>query len=183
MADRQLIDRCLAGDQEAASTFYVEHAGAVVAYMLRSGFAQADAEDLTQETFLRAVRSLDTFDAVRGALGAWIGTIARNVARKHWARRGHADNFDPDLADEMFPAASNPADGPQAREEIDALRACVQQLPPEMRTLVELRYVEGLTTRGIADVVHVPEATVRLRLKEAQEMLRRWLGERGVLDD
>ena len=104
------------------------------------------------------------------------------MVRKHWSRRVSDNHFDPELAEEMIADPDDRGDTPQAREEIDALRACVQQLPPQMRTLVELRYVEGLTTRGIADVCHIPEATVRQRLAEAKDMLQRWLKDRGILE-
>ena len=57
------------GDSAAAEALYRRHAGRVAGFLLRSGFARPDADDLTQETFLRAMRSLRTFDADKGSLG------------------------------------------------------------------------------------------------------------------
>jgi len=160
---------------------YAAHGRRVKAYFVRCGFSPADADDRTQEVFLRAFRSARTFDPARGAPGAWLAAIARNVARRHWSRPKPA-NFDPELAEEVFAAAQNPGDKPELREEIDAVRACVELLPPELAKVVRLRYVEARTTRGIAAAVNMPEATVRLRLAEAMGKLRQCLRGRGVLE-
>ncbi len=177
---RQLIARAAAGEGEAFEALHAAHAGRVRAYLLRSGFRPADADDLAQETFLRVFKSLSTFDAGRGSFASWLGTIARNVARRRWQRRRGPENFDPDLADEMFAAAADPAASPEAREEIGAVRACVDTLPADLSRLVRLRYVAGLTTRGIAADVGMPEATVRLRLAEAGELLCKCLTAKGI---
>ncbi len=180
--DAQLVEGVLAGERPAFEALYGRHAGRVIAYFLRSGFSGADADDLTQEVFLRVHRSLDTYDAARGAFRTWIGAIARNVARRHWSRNKAAESFDSQLAEEVFAAADNPHTSPQVREEIDALQQCVGELPQELAAMVKLRYVQGRTTRGIAGITGLPESTVRLRLRQAQEMLERCLRQKGVLD-
>ena len=181
-ATAQLISRCLGGDQAAYETLYRNSAGRVAAYFARSGFDASQTDDLTQETFLRAFRSLGGFDANRGAFPVWLGTIARNVARRHWRRRAGADTFDPELADEMF-AAPRQADGtPEAREEFAAISGCVELLAAELAGIVRLRYVRGLTTRGIAREAGMPEATVRGRLEDALKRLERCLKGKGILE-
>ncbi|MCE5326849.1 MAG: sigma-70 family RNA polymerase sigma factor [Planctomycetaceae bacterium] len=175
-----LIDRCRRGDQAAFDALYARHAPRVAAFLLRSGFVQADAEDLAQETFLRAYRGLDTYDAARGGFGGWIGAIARNVARRHWARRVTPENFDPDLADDIF--ASDGDEAPQqamTAEQYEAVRLCQSALPRELQRLIYLRYVEGRSMRGVSQAMDLPEATVRLRLTGAYGMLRRCLREKG----
>jgi len=179
---RQTIARAAAGDAEAFAALHAAHAGRVRAYLLRSGFADAAAADLSQETFLRAFKSLRTFDGGRGSFAGWLGAIARNVARRQWQRRKAPENFDPDLAEEMFAAGDDPAASPEVREEIEAVRACVDALPAELARLVRLRYVAGRTTRGIAAETDIPEATVRLRLAEAGELLQRCLARRGIVE-
>jgi RNA polymerase sigma-70 factor (ECF subfamily) len=179
--DREVVRRCLNGDQAAFEALYAAHAGAVKAYLLRSGFAQADADDLTQETFTRAFGSLATFDADRGAFRVWAAAIARNVARKYWARRREPEHFDPELAAESLAVSDNPGQAAEAREEVEAVRTCVDALPAELAHIVRLRYVEGRTTRGIAAAAGIPEATVRLRLREARETLAQRLRKKGFL--
>lgn len=166
---------------ESFDALYAAHGRRVKAYFVRCGFSPADADDRTQEVFLRAFRSAGTFDPARGAAGAWLAAIARNVARRYWSRPKPAD-FDPELAEEVFAAASNPGESPEVREEIDAVRACVESLPPELGQIVRLRYVEARTTRGIAAAVGMPEATVRSRLAEAMGALRQCLRGRGILE-
>ena len=171
---------CTAGEDDAPERLYARHAGRVMAYLLRSGFAPSDADDLLQETFLNAFRSLGTFDPQRGGFRAWVGAIARNVVRRHWARRREAERYVPELAEEMLPTDSDAADAPQANVEMDILRAGILSLPGELRRVLELRYVEGLTTRSIAATMDMPESTVRLRLEEAYTLLQSRLRKAGV---
>jgi RNA polymerase sigma-70 factor (ECF subfamily) len=178
----ELVRRSLAGEAAAQEALYETYARRVAGYFLRSGFVRADADDLTQETFVRAFRSLHTFDPDRGAFGAWVSTIARNVARRRWSRRPGPDCFDPELAEEVLPGRDDESASPAAREEIDVVRACVAELPPELGAVVRLRYVDSRTTRGIGEALGMPEATVRLRLREAQALLETALRKRGVVE-
>jgi len=178
----EMVARARAGDREACRALYDACAGRVAAYFLRSGFARADADDLAQQTFLRAFRSLGTFDPDRGTFRGWLAAIARNVARKEFSRRARPDRFDPELAEDLFAAEDNPGAAAAEREEIDAVRQCVAALPDELGRLVRLRYVQGLTTRGVAEAADMPESTVRLRLGEARRRLRECLAGKGVLE-
>jgi len=179
--ERELTARVLAGEAGAFEALHAAHAGRVRAYLRRTGFSGADADDLAQEAFLRAFRSMRSFDPSRGSFRLWLGTIARNVARSRWHRRSQPESFDPDLAEEIFAAPANPRDAPEGREEAEAVRGCVDALPPELSRVVRLRYVESRTTRGIAEATGLPEATVRLRLKEATDILAACMKEKGFL--
>ncbi|MBS3734875.1 MAG: sigma-70 family RNA polymerase sigma factor [Phycisphaerae bacterium] len=178
--DAELVAQYLAGRGEAFDALYAAHGPRIAAYFARSGFAGADADDLTQQTFVRAARSLGTFDAGRGAFGVWLSAIAHNVARRHFARRPAPANFDPELAEVMLESTDNPAPAAEAAEEIAAVRDCVGQLPDELGRVIRLRYVEGRTTRGVSAAMTMPEATVRLRLGEARAALERCLREKGL---
>jgi RNA polymerase sigma-70 factor (ECF subfamily) len=159
---------------------YADHLGRVRAYLGRCGFAGADVDDLAQEVFVRAFQSRHTFDPSRGPVGPWLGAIAHNVARRQWGRRAQPDLFDPSLAAEVFAAPENPGPTPEAQDALAALRACLETLPPDLRNIVRLRYVEGRTTRGVAEAARTAEATVRLRLDEAKTLLARCLKGKGV---
>jgi RNA polymerase sigma-70 factor (ECF subfamily) len=179
--EQRWIRDAAAGDEAAFRDLYLRYGPRMKVYFSRSGFTAADADDLTQETFVRVYRSLHTYDSQRGAFGPWVATIARNVARRQWHRRRQPESFDPQLAEEMLVGGGNPAGHGQMREEIEALRGCVESLPAEMAQVVRLRYVDGRTTRGISSATGLPEATVRLRLQQALAMVLRCLRRKGVV--
>jgi RNA polymerase sigma-70 factor (ECF subfamily) len=174
-----LLERCLSGDPEALGQFYNQNVRAVMVYFLRSGFVQAQAEDLTQEVFLRANRSLATYDSARGGLRNWLWTIARNLARRQWSRRRGTVEQDLDLAEVALDDRDGPFEALAATEETRAVAQCVQALRGELANLVRMRYVDGLTTRGIADITKTPEATVRAHLTEALNLVERCLKNKG----
>jgi len=175
------IRRALAGDAAAFACLYDLHVGRVRAYLRRCGFADADVDDLAQDVFVRAWRSLRTFDLSRPTAGPWLGAIARNVARRAWGRRARVVDFDPDLAEVVLAAAdADPRPRVESRESDAALGDCVDRLPPDLARLVRLRYVDGLTTRALAAAVDMAEATVRLRLDEAKRLLEKCLESKGM---
>jgi RNA polymerase sigma-70 factor (ECF subfamily) len=178
--DEERVSRYFRGDPAGMASLYAGHAPRIRAYFRRRGFAEARAADLTHEVFCRVLRSLGTFDPERGSFAQWISAIARNAARKAWRRRADADGFDPALAEQVLVTDEPPDRVAERRERLDALDDCVRRLPPDLARIVRLRYVEGRTTRGIAAVERVAEATVRLRLDEARELLRRCMREKGV---
>lgn len=180
--DHELAARGAAGDPGALSALYRAHAGRVKAYLLRSGFRPADADDLTQEVFVRAWRSLGTFDPERGRLAGWLAAIARNTARKHWRRRPDPEAFDPALAEATLAVEADPSTHAEAADELAAVRDCVGALPAELARIVRLRYVDGRSTRGVAQAVGMAEATVRLRLAEARDRLAQCLKGKGIVE-
>ena len=180
MSDESIVSTCLAGDAAGFEAIHAAHGRRVMAYLRRSGFRQHDAEDLCQETFVRVFRHLHSFDPARGSLGGWISAIAHNVVRKHWRRSGAATGqFDPELAEQTL-SEGDPVDTVEQADTNRAVDDCVSQLPPELGRLVSLRYVEARTTRGMAEVMGIPEATVRLRLDKAKDLIRRCLEGKGI---
>ncbi len=180
--DSELVLRCLWGDRAAFDPLYRAHAGRVKTYFLRCGFPEAFADDLTQDVFVRVLKSLHTFNPARGTFRQWLAAVTRNVARRRWERRADPESFDPELAEETLATYDNPGAASEEGERMNALGECVRALPPDLARLVRLRYVEGRTTRGIAAAVRMAEATVRLRLAEATDMLRRCMKSKGLID-
>ena len=168
-----LVLASLAGNQAAFNKLYGLHFGRVKTYFLRTGFTHADADDLSQEVFVNVARSLRTFDPARGQFRTWLGAIARNVARKSFARDPQLDTFDPVLAARTLSANGYPGHTPQVREQVARLSQCMKTLPAELGHLIHLRYVDAYSTRGIAEITGTPEATVRQRLQLARSMLHK----------
>lgn len=182
-SDQELIERILLlNDRAAFETLYARHAGRVKAYLLRSGFRTPRADDLTQDVFLRVYRSLETFDGDKGRFSTWLGTIARNVARKQWAARGDEESLDPELAERVLGGENDPSAWASAEEELAAVGECVERLSGTLKRIVQLRYVEARTTRAIGEALDMPESTVRKRLDEARQAVGRCLAEKGILE-
>ena len=147
-------------------------------YLLRMTQNQAEAEDLTQETFIRAHRSLPTFRG-EASLSTWLYRIATNVSFDHFRRRT-TRQAETALSLEKIEfyedRDSNTPPSPEqlaARSEMSAcVQAFVQRLPPDHRVVLVLKDLQGLKNREIAEVLDCSLATVKIRLHRARTKLR-----------
>jgi RNA polymerase sigma-70 factor (ECF subfamily) len=155
-----------------------EYRGPIYNYLLRMTQNQAEAEDLTQETFVRAHRSLSAFRG-EASLSTWLYRIATNLSFDHFRRRttrqaGSAlplEKIDFDR-DRDCDAPASP-EQVAARSEMSAcVQAFVQRLPPDYRAVLVLKDVQGLKNREIAEVLDCSLATVKIRLHRARTKLR-----------
>ena len=175
--DRALVAAAAAGDRDAFEALVLRHQTRIVNYAMAIVKDPADAEDVAQETFIRAYRSLARF---RGdsLFKTWLYTIATNAARTGLDRRGRRSRLeDESLDDETGPLSAGdvPAGGADAettlvrRELIDRALAA---LPPDLRIAVVLRDVEGLDYKEIAAATEAPIGTVESRIFRARRRLR-----------
>ena len=179
LSERDLIERCRAGDpdHEAFRLLYERHAPELRRFLRRMVGEPAAADDALQETFVRAYRALDAFDALR-PLRPWLFGIARRSAIEALRRRQSAAKLGA-LVDE--PPVEARADerllGDEARE---LVQAAVGALSPEHREVVLLRLAHGLRLEEVATALEVTERTVRNRLRAAAVLLERELRRRGM---
>jgi RNA polymerase sigma-70 factor (ECF subfamily) len=173
-ADRALVDAAAAGSREAFDELVRRHQTSMIALarVLTSG--GGEAEDLAQEIFVRAWRSIGRFRG-ESTFRTWLHRIAINVVRTHQAREGRWFRiFSPPHKDDervAEPAASGePVDVHLSRRQIidRALRA----LPADLRIAVTLRDLQGLDYREIAQTLGVPIGTVESRIFRARQRLR-----------
>ena len=155
--------------------WYEAHGQAVYSY-LRFHLPAADqAEDLTADVFLRAVRAADRFDPARGSARPWLLRIARNALHDHLRRERRRRQVPiGDLAD-LRSEAPSPEERLLWEEEVARLLAAVADLGSADRELISLRYGSGLSTAELAELLGVREATARTRLWRALGRLRRVL--------
>ena len=175
--DRPTLSRCRRGDAQAFRALVERYQDRV--YALCVALAGSDAEDLTQETFVRVHGALGSFDDGGPAhLGAWILTIARRLCtdRARYRQRRPTVPIDVVPLGDATPGAD--AQLERARQ-ARALRQAVAALPEEQRAVVALQLWDGLEYEEIAAIERVPVGTVRSRLARAKEALKRALG----LDD
>jgi RNA polymerase sigma-70 factor (ECF subfamily) len=146
-------------------------------YFLSRGCLEQDAEDLTQEVFLRIWRSKASgsgrFDPQQGQFGSWIYRIAGNARIDQGRKRKEQGGLPPEVPD---PGTAEPASVDRQRSH--ALDDCLGQLSEEERVMV-LLLLEGLTQTKIAEMLGISDGAVSLRLAHAREQLRQCMHEKG----
>lgn len=184
-ADTQLVERCLSGEQAAWEDLVKVHTRRVYSICYRFTGTDQEAQDLTQEVFLRVFRSLKTFRAGEGSFTVWLARLSRNLLIDHY-RRTRLERAT-DSIEEQLPmleektAALGRTEGLVAgREASELLQQALQKLSPELRETVILRDLEELEYREIAQVLNVPEGTVKSRLNRGRAELARVLRQRKV---
>lgn len=175
--DRALAVAAAGGDRGAFEALVLRHQNRIVNYAMAIVRDAADAEDVAQETFLRAYRSLTRF---RGdsSFKTWLYAIATNAARTGLDRRGRRrrreggsldDDAAPLSADDVAAGGADAETALVRRESIDRALAA---LPPDLRVAVVLRDVEGLDYKEIAAATGAPIGTVESRIFRARRRLR-----------
>jgi RNA polymerase sigma-70 factor (ECF subfamily) len=186
-SDEELMRRFKAGDARAFETLVRRHRTAIWNFLLRHLRDRARAEDLLQETFLRAVKASSEWEE-RARVTTWLFTIARNLATDEVRRavHRHTEPLDGRNGDAPAPIDRAAADGPPPDAAAEGallrprLEAALAALPEEQREVFLLREQGGLGFREIAEVTGVAENTVKSRMRYALEGLRRTLASLGV---
>jgi RNA polymerase sigma-70 factor (ECF subfamily) len=180
-SNHSVISRCLSGDETAWEELVRLHTRQVYGLCLRFTGSNQEAQDLTQEVFLRVFRTLQSFRAAEGSFGTWLARVTRNLLIDHY-RRTRQDRAT-DSIEEQLPmleesGAASPARPDQAlagREAGEILQASLQRLSPELREAVILRDLQEMEYREIAQVLEIPEGTVKSRINRGRAELGRLL--------
>jgi len=178
--ETRLIEQCLAGDEGAWEDLVKVYTRRVYSLCYRFTSSPTEAQDLTQEVFLRVFRMLKSFRAGEGSFLVWLTRLTRNLLIDHY-RRTRADRMTESIEDQKVAleeraALSTRTDGLLAgREASEALQAGLAKLSPELRETLILRDVEELEYREIAQILNVPEGTVKSRLNRGRAELVRIL--------
>jgi RNA polymerase sigma-70 factor (ECF subfamily) len=184
--DFNLVERCLSGEEAAWETLVRTHTRRVYGYCYRFTGKDSEAQDLTQDIFVRVFRSLKTYRSDEGAFVAWLGRLSRNLLIDHY-RRTKQERATESIEEQLpmieeTAAASARPDGMLAgREASEVLQAALQRLSPDLREAVILRDLQEMEYREIAEVLKIPEGTVKSRLNRGRAELARVLRQRKVL--
>jgi RNA polymerase sigma-70 factor (ECF subfamily) len=171
-----LIERCLAGDQQAWEAIVQQHRRRVFNVAYKFVGKHDEAEDLTQDIFLKLFKSLDTFDR-RANFQTWLISVSRNLCIDHYRRvRKERETVDRDVdAGELTPASGDlsPFVVLERSDRRELLRRGLDGLAPTLRSAVMLRDIHELSYQEIADRLGVPEGTVKSRINRGRLELAR----------
>ncbi len=184
--DQQLVERCLAGEENAWEDLVKVHTRRVYAICYRFTGSDHAAQDLTQDVFLRVFKSLRSYRLGEGSFAVWLSRLARNLLIDHY-RRSKLERVTDSIEGQLpmleeKTSGSTRADSILAgREASEVLQAGLQKLSPELREAVILRDLEEMEYKEIAQVLNVPEGTVKSRLNRGRAELGRVLRLRGAV--
>ena len=182
-----LVRRCLAGDAVAWEEIVQRYHRRIYNICYRFAGSPEDAQDLTQEVFIKMYRTLNSYDLGRGAFMTWVTTVTRNLLVDHFRKSKQdrmTDSLDTvtsahedamPLSEQIPDKAAPPDSGVQSRETREAVHRALQKLSPELREAVILRDLQDMDYREIAGVLRVPEGTVKSRINRGRAELARLL--------
>jgi RNA polymerase sigma-70 factor (ECF subfamily) len=182
-----LVRRCLAGDSGAWEEIVQLYHRRIYNICYRFAGTSEDAQDLTQDVFIKMYRTLSSYDATRGALITWVTTVTRNLLVDHFRKSKQdrmTDSLDTvtsehedarPLSDQIPDKALPPDAGVQSRETRETVHRALQKLSPELREAVILRDLQDMDYREIAGVLRIPEGTVKSRINRGRAELARLL--------
>ncbi len=181
-----LVRRCIAGDAVAWEEIVRTYNRRIYNICYRFAGSGDDAEDLTQEVFIKMYRTLTTYDHTKGAFATWVTTITRNLLVDHF-RKGKqqrlTDSIDATsehedavpLSEQIQDQSAAPDARVRSREVGETVHAALGKLSPELREAVILRDLQDMDYREIATVLKVPEGTVKSRINRGRAELARLL--------
>lgn len=178
----KLVERCLQGDDAAWEVVITAYTRRVYNLGYRYTGRTDLAEDLTQEIFIRVYQNLKSYRPEAGSLQNWILKVGRNLIIDHYrqSRRyqqlgGSEDLEVLDLKDEKLPNALRVVEQSEASR---FLQDGLQAISPELKEAVILRDLEGLTYQEIAELLNIPEGTVKSRINRGRIELAKLLSKR-----
>jgi len=182
-----LVRRCLAGDAAAWEELVQRHHRRIYNICYRFAGSADDAQDLTQEVFIKMYRTLKSYDVEKGAFMTWVTTITRNLLVDHFRKTKQdrvTDSLDaaPSEHEDAMPLSeqiedqSAPPDARAQSQQVgEAVHQALQKLSPDLREAVILRDLQDMDYREIATVLKVPEGTVKSRINRGRAELARLL--------
>lgn len=177
--DQQLVERAQRGDKHAFELLVVKYQrrlGRLISRFVRDA---AEAEDVTQEAFIKAYRALPAFRG-ESAFYTWLYRIGINTAKNHLVALGRrvptSTMFDTEESEDfagmdVLQDMNTPENVLMSKEVVDVVNTTLMKLPEDLRTALTLREIEGLSYEEIAEIMSCPIGTVRSRIFRARETI------------
>jgi RNA polymerase sigma-70 factor (ECF subfamily) len=182
-----LVRRCIAGDAPAWEELVRQQNRRIYNICYRFTASSSDAEDLTQEVFIRLYRTMASYEPDKGSFNTWLTTLTRNMLVDHFRRTRQervtdsidaapaADQDAPTLAERIEDAAPSPQARLATKETQKMVQNALQKVSPDLREAVILRDLQDLDYKEIAAALKVPEGTVKSRINRGRAELARLL--------
>src|SRR3954452_10106428 len=185
--EHSLVSRCLNGDEAAWEDLVRLHTRQIYGLCFRFTNSAQEAQDLTQDVFLRVFKTIKSFRSTEGSFHTWLARVTRNLLIDNYRRTRQervTDSIEEQLPmlEETGGAASvRPDHALAGREASEILQLTLQKLSPDLREAVILRDLQEMEYREIADVLDIPEGTVKSRINRGRAELARLLRKQKLL--
>ena len=182
-AEWELIEKAKTGDKNALNEIVAECWQPLYRFISFKTGNPEEAQDIAQETFYRAFRTLGAYQKTETLFSTWIGRIATNLITDLWRKKGRSPIMN-DISDHLheLPGGENPAEAVVNRETRETLVTLLNELPDEQRRVIELRILAGLPVREVANAMDKSEAAIKMLQQRALKNLREKLQNRGALE-
>lgn len=177
-SDEVLIGRIANGDRLAMQVLFARHHVRVFRFVLRLVRDEASAEDLISEVFLDVWRQAGKFEG-RAAVSTWLLAIARFKALS-MLRRKPEEELDEETAEAIEDGADTPDVTLEKKQKSEVIRDCLTSLSAEHREIIDLVYYHEKSVEEVAEIVGIPEATVKTRMFYARKKLAELLKAQGI---
>jgi RNA polymerase sigma-70 factor (ECF subfamily) len=177
-SDEALIGRIAGGDKLAMQVLFARHHVRVYRFVLRLVGDASRAEDLISEVFLDVWRQADRFEA-RSQVSTWLLAIARYKALSALRKRPD-EELDEEAAAAIEDTGDTPETAMQKKDTGEILRKCLTALSPEHREIIDLVYYHEKSVEEVAEIIKIPENTVKTRMFYARKKLAELLKAAGV---
>ena len=178
ISDETLVGLIAKGDKDAMQVLFVRHNVRVFRFLMRFVDNEATAEDLVSEVFFDVWRQSGQFEA-RAQVATWLLAIARNKALSALRRRT-TDELDDDVIEFIEDPADNPEVEMQKTERSAILLECLKQLSPAHREIIDLVYYHERSIEDVAEIIGVPQSTVKTRMFYARKRIAELMAARGL---
>ena len=185
-SEAEIVAKVLNGDRQAYALLVEEYKTPIYNLAYRMTGNSQDAEDLAQETFLRAFNQLFRYDTKRSFF-TWLYTISLNIIRNHLKknstrrrddfRQGEKISGTGEFDDKRFTSQESQVIDEGRKEREEKLESCLQKLSPELRELMILRFYQGLPFEAIAEITGLSLSAIKMRVYRGLEKLRKYIEE------
>jgi RNA polymerase sigma-70 factor (ECF subfamily) len=150
---------------------YEEYRDKVFGYIYNHTSHREDAEDLTNDVFLKAIKNLESFDETKSSVSTWLFTIMRNTLFDHFRRNRISEELDEGyMSDDDIEGAY------LRKESLNELAVALKKLPEDQRDIIILRYYDGFSLTEISEKLDISYGMIKVKHKSALESLKKSLG-------